>query len=587
MLRAVLALTFAIAACADPPARSIEHTFYVDPAGDDLGPGTRTAPFRTLARAQTAVRALASSMTGDLIVEIAPGDYVLDQPLALTEADSGTNGYKTIYESTAGPGTVRVIGGRRITDWTTFAGPILAAQVAPGWTFHTLYEDGVRADEARWPDRATGTEFPMAKAPYLVSEGTASRQVLRYREGDVPVLDGDLRGLAVFLWSNGGHAWFTDIVPVTAIDRDLREITLAQPTRYEIGQGARYFLQGARSLLDAPGEFFLDAVAGTLYYWPRGDDVDAREIIAPAMTTLLSIQGASPSAPVHDLQVRGLGFAVSDFTGWYRFGVPDGEFDRQLEMPANRLGMITLENTERVDVVFCHVNDTGYGGIYLRFANQQDRIYGNLIEHTGINGIALQGGYPGDGNVSHHNVIENNLIRDVGELVGNAAGIDLSNSGSNEISHDVIDGSPRYGLLIHAIAGVSGDRLYAQHNVIDHLAISNTAQDSGDTGALYTFGLSARGSSSRPNTFRQIEIAGASADPSMTDLVPNGVFTDNDSPDQTFEDIRVTGTAGASYRANQAGPQHLINVSWESGFDASRLDGTIGLEQDFPEVYTR
>jgi hypothetical protein len=64
----------------------------VSPSGSDTAAGTLAAPFKTLTRAQTAVRALteAGAPTGGVVVWIRGGTYEIDQTLALTAADSGT-----------------------------------------------------------------------------------------------------------------------------------------------------------------------------------------------------------------------------------------------------------------------------------------------------------------------------------------------------------------------------------------------------------------------------------------------------------------------------------------------------------------
>ncbi len=580
MRRRVWALLLCAATACDPHSTDPD-VLYVSPTGNDAGPGTHEQPFRTLDRARREIRTRNQAMTADLIVRLEPGDYELAAPLELTAEDSGFNGFKVIYESAEGPDTVRLLGGTRISQWAPFAGPIMAAKVAPDATFHTLYEDGVRADEARYPNREMSPAFPTAHAPYLVSAGApGSHSVLDYGANQLPDLTDELAGLRVFIWSNAGRAWFTDVVPVREISTSSHQITLAEDTRYEIGSGSRFFIQGAASLLDAPGEFFLDRASSTVYYWPRQPITETTEIVAPRLTTLVTIRGAS------DLQFRGLRFEATDFTDWYRFGVPDGGFERQIEMPANRRGMITLENTERVEILFSHLVNAGYGGIYLLFDNRDARIYGNAIEHVGINGITLQGRYPGQGDVLRDNIIANNLIHHVGEMVGNAAGIDVSNSGYNTLTNNSIHDSPRFGIVIHAIANTSGDELYAHGNVVERTEIARSCQDSGDGAALYVFGLSEDGTTPRQNTFHQLVIDRATADPSMRDLAPNGVFTDNDTGRQLFENIEVVDVVGEPYRTNEPAAQSFDNVSWLPAFDARKLDRSeIGLRDDFPAEY--
>jgi len=210
-------------------------------------------------------------MIGDIVVSILAGDYFVENTIFFNEADSGSNGYEVIYKAAEGAGTVRLIGGKRVSSWTRYSGNIFQAHVPIGLNITTLYEDGVRADEARFPNRQNLPSLPTAHSPYLISMNPASSSTVLTSSGDLPSLSGDLSSLKVFIWS--GHDWFTDILPVANINPALSQITLSQEARYPIVAGSRYFIEGALSLLDAPGEFFQRFENNLLYYWPRGSEI--------------------------------------------------------------------------------------------------------------------------------------------------------------------------------------------------------------------------------------------------------------------------------------------------------------------------
>lgn len=78
---------------------------------------------------------------------------------------------------------------------------------------------------------------------------------------------------------------------------------------------APFFLVNAIEFLDSPGEWFADAAAGELYYWPRpGEDMARAEIIAPVLETLVRIEG-SLDMPAGNIQFKGITFA---HTTWLR-----------------------------------------------------------------------------------------------------------------------------------------------------------------------------------------------------------------------------------------------------------------------------
>ncbi len=76
-----------------------------------------------------------------------------------------------------------------------------------------------------------------------------------------------------------------------------------------------FYLTNARSLLDEPGEWFLDTDAHRLYYYPRpGEDMRTAEVEAPALETLLRVEG-TPDRPVSHVTFEGIRFA---HTTWLR-----------------------------------------------------------------------------------------------------------------------------------------------------------------------------------------------------------------------------------------------------------------------------
>ncbi|NLG51792.1 MAG: right-handed parallel beta-helix repeat-containing protein, partial [Chloroflexi bacterium] len=126
---------------------------------------------------------------------------------------------------------------------------------------------------------------------------------------------------------------------------------------------------------------------------------------------------------------------------------------------------------------------------------------GNLIRHNGYDGVSLQGLPPGNEDVNHHNVVENNHIHYCGELVGHAAGVHISQSGFNEITHNHIHHIPRYGTTIKGVRyqvlktqvpGVTfenrHDFLHSRNNLVAYNDIHHVNLDSQDTGAMESWG---------------------------------------------------------------------------------------------------
>ena len=87
-------------------------------------------------------------------------------------------------------------------------------------------------------------------------------------------------------------------------------------------------------------------------------------------------------------------------------------------------------------------------------------------------GIKVEGGCPGEGDVAHHHTFTNLYIDHVGELVpGDAAGIELMDTGNNEISHIVVKHSARYGISLESRPEVKdGDQYATEQQLLLHPA---------------------------------------------------------------------------------------------------------------------
>jgi hypothetical protein len=125
-------------------------TFYVSPNGAG-GSCTSAAPC-SITQVQTVVRSAATTMNGNLVVELADGTYRLTAPLIFTAADSGTNGHTITWQAATGAHPV-LSGGRSVTGWVVVDSSknIWKATAPGGFATRQLYVDGQIATRARSP----------------------------------------------------------------------------------------------------------------------------------------------------------------------------------------------------------------------------------------------------------------------------------------------------------------------------------------------------------------------------------------------------------------------------------------------------
>jgi hypothetical protein len=260
------------------------------------------------------------------------------------------------------------------------------------------------------------------------------------------------------------------------------------------------------------------------------------------------------------------------------------EYDRQIEMPRNRFGTITLTNTESVDLAALHISNTGFHAIYMLFANTDDTVSDSLIDHVGGDGVKIEGGYPGEGDLSHDNTLTDNYVDRVGELVpGDAAGYEVVDSNRNTISHSVITHSARYAVALKGITTVANADNYAGGNKLSYLAIAHAGEDSGDMGAIDAYGIQNFDPHPITTTMSQITVTDVNADPSMPDSVPSGIHMDGGGCGVSFNDIVVTNTQYRSPFHGGTNCNSFGNVSWNTGFDDSQMQyDKIGVTANFP-----
>lgn len=281
-------------------------SYYVDPAnGSDQAAGTSVgAPFRTLARAQQAVRAAAAAMDGDIVVNLRGGTYSLTAPLVLGTEDSGMNGHTVIWKA-YGTETPVVTSARRITGWRATGNGQYKAPVA-GMNFRQMFVNGARAIRSRNPEVGSyGNLLAESRSAEIL---TVSRQ-LSGTWLDLPRVEVTL----LLQWAES----YLRLASITPRDKqaDVRinkyegDIFFQRPFPL-LSANSPLFFQNAQEFLNTPGEFYVNTTENAVYYIPRaGEDMANASVIVPTLETLVQIKGSSLDAPAHDIRFSGVTFA--------------------------------------------------------------------------------------------------------------------------------------------------------------------------------------------------------------------------------------------------------------------------------------
>jgi hypothetical protein len=289
---------------------------YVSPTGSDSGDGSQSSPYKSLTKAQQQVRsALSSSSSGGITVHLAGGVHTLSKPLVLTDKDSGSSSKPVVWTSSA---NATVSGGLKITNWSRGSNGIYSASVPSNTYSRNLYVDGLVVSPARkrinrrdFKFSNVGMSWTDTSYDYISSVRNISNAEVRFinsfTDRLAPIISVSNRQI-VF----NGTNWNNNIIGYDSVSKPFNDNGV--------------WIQNAYDLLSAPGQFFLDTGANTVYYWPLDNqDMSKVEAYLGIQETLVSI-GGSYDDPAHDITFSGINFAHST---WLRPGQGYGYADQQ------------------------------------------------------------------------------------------------------------------------------------------------------------------------------------------------------------------------------------------------------------------
>ena len=450
------------------------ENIYVSPSGSDAFSGKFPAPnatntdgpFATVEHARDHLRGIKDS---NKTVFIRDGLYELPKGLQLTQADSNTTFRNFENEHPV------LLGGRQIRSFLPVKDHIVKATLPTQGidkpNFHAIFFDGTRQTLARYPNTTSAPPYSHSWAyvdgkPVDMYQDVPGedKHTLVYRPTDSRSWPHP-ESVEVFVFPR--FNWWNNILPIKAINKQSRTVTLGIDASYAIRPGDRYFFQNAFEELDSPGEWFLDRNGAVLYFWPPSS-IEGKPVCVP--TTPRGIiyleSGASK------IKIQGLGFECSEGSA------------------------ITIEKGHKNSVTACSIRNVGdynRSGINV-IEGDENEIVGCDISHIGQHGIHITGGDTTT-LTSAKNRADNNYIHHVGELHKQGVGVFVKGVGSI-VSHNLIHDAPRMGVLFF------GNNVVIEYNEIRHVSIETQ-----DTGAIYTGGrdwIGSRGSVIRYNYLHDI-----------------------------------------------------------------------------------
>ena len=437
---------------------------FVAPSGSDTdGNGSIGQPFASIKAAQQRIRRsiAQNELTEDAYILLREGTYYLTQAVVIEAEDC--DDHCCVHYTNYNHETVRIIGGVPFRNWSDpDENGLVSTDISAIGDFYALYRNKKRLANAKCEEWQNVS----------VKDPTHLQAVY----GSVT-------------------SWFGEILKSKIengeVVTDLPQSPFSHPLQC---------LQGAKEYICKDGDWAIENKR--LYYKPQDPTTLASDEIIAGLTQSIFVLNGTHDRPVKNIVIEGLQMEMTAFgenlAAHARHNNILAEYDCNLN------GMVTLKHTKNVTVRNCLMDHSGYIGVVLSGYAQYNTVSGNDIAQAGYAGIFLIGENPGSLNYcSHHNLITNNRIRDVGAYVGHGAGIYLINSGENEITHNDIANVPRYGISLKGMRyGVFADNglsdvAFEDHwkynqttkNKIAYNRIGNTGIRSGDGGGIEGWGM--------------------------------------------------------------------------------------------------
>ena len=511
--------------------QSFSQHIYVSTSGNDDYPGSREKPIYSLTRARDIARNIRKSNQdkSPIIVIVQSGDYYMTEPLSLQFEDSGLENTPLIFR---GEGTTRPVfyGGKKIPKFQINSDSLWTVEIP--WIknkslpkFEQLYGDRELLVRAQSPD--SGYNHPASVRETILFQGNSRTAESANQEIKVSADISLLKDASIDELQNAvisiNHHWDNTIKKIASfhpIDSSISIKGRGMKSWNPINTKSSFLIQNLKSALNKPGEWFL-ADSGTLYYRPRkGDKIDKLILIAPVLEYLIKIDGYNKDSLVQNIQFENISFQGTAFY------LPTKGFE-PTQSAASVPCAIELNYKNNISFKGCEISNFGAGGIWFRKKCRRGVINSCLLQDLGANAIKIgETNQPKDPEeLTSYIVVDNNIIRQGGQVISCASAILLLNASDNIISHNDISDFKYTGISAGWVWGYSkspSKRNLIEFNNIHHLGWGILS----DMGGIYTLGPS-EGTSIRNNMVHHIFSAEYGGWGIYTDEGSSGILIEN------------------------------------------------------------
>lgn len=425
---------------------------YVNPKGNDAWSGKLKSPnerltdgpFKTLERAKQAIRELKKTnhFKEKLTVNIAGGQYFLDQALHFNLLDSGLPGREIVWQ---GDPSARVIvsGGMPLScnkrDAKLWVCPITKKpannavfdvnRIKGFYPKMELYVDGQKMQLARWPNK----DWAHIKIPLDSKTNFSVMETL-------PKLSGNIKKAQVHIFA--GNDWHDEYIELNAVDMSANSLKLSSETVYPLESGRRFYLQNLQILLDVPGEWVVDEQLNMITLIPPPEGM-------PGEVSLSSLPNAVLADNLKLMSFRNIGFQQSTGTA----------------LVFNNSSDILLEKID--------ISGTGGKGVEIK-GGQNVQLRNSIIHHTGFTAVSVSGGDKLSLKSSGHEIYNNHIHHLSTVIMSYTPGIEINGVGV-KVTHNLLEQGP------HNAITIAGNNHLIDRNELHHFCLQTA-----DAGAIYS-----------------------------------------------------------------------------------------------------
>lgn len=484
LLAALVLMTGWSAVCA--AERSMPVDLYIAPGGSDEGNGSREQPYRTLGRVQAEVRGHPDRGRVPVTIHLGEGVYRLSETLVFTAEDGGSESAPVTYAAET-EGSAVISGGIQLeTEWKPWKEGVFVARAPAGLVIDELFVNGRRQLMARYPNHDPKV------LPYngWAADAFSTERAANWSDP----AGGYIHAMHASRW--GGYHY-----RITGKNEDGSvAYEGGWQNNRQMGMHAKYrFVENIFEELDAPGEWYHDAKANQLYFYPpEGIDLDRAVIETSRLRHLVEFRG-SPDHPTRHLRLEGITFRHAA-----RSFMETREPLLRSDWTIYRGGAVVFDGAEDCALVDCEFDQVGGNAVFVNNYNRRIAVRGTRIHGSGASGVCFVGdpdsvrnplfeynqrqSYkeidttpgPRTDNYPADCVVEDCLINDIGLVEKQAAGVQVSMAKGITVRHCSIYDVGRAGINISE--GTFGGHLVEFCDVFD------TVRETGDHGSFNSWG---------------------------------------------------------------------------------------------------